>query len=86
MKIIFKSLIFLVFLISSIYSDAVCDETTLITELKQDIADNNKLDCLRVPRDPPSDKEESENEKKLRIAAAWDSDCSFEADYDWVSR
>lgn len=35
-------------------------------------------------RDAPTDKEESEEEKKKRIAAAWDTDCSFEAEYDWM--
>jgi hypothetical protein len=56
----------------------------LVTELKQDIADNGKLDCLRVVKDAPTDKEETEEEKKKRIAAAWDTDCSFEAEYDWL--
>ena len=67
------------------YSDAVCDENTFITELRQDIADNKMLDCLRVVQDAPTDKEETEEMRRKRIAAAWDSDCSFEADYDWVS-
>ena len=69
-----------------ISSDAVCDENTLITELRQDIADNHQLDCLRYIRDPPTDHQESPEEKKNRVAAVWDSDCSFEADYDWASR
>lgn len=66
-------------------ADAVCDENTFITELRQDIADNKQLDCLRVVADAPTDKEETEEMRRKRIAAAWDSDCSFEADYDWVS-
>jgi hypothetical protein len=39
---------------------------------------------LRKPRDPPTNRAETEKEKKARIEAAWDSDCSFEADYDWM--
>ncbi len=35
-------------------------------------------------QDAPTDREETEDEKKKRIAAAWDSDCSFEAEYDWL--
>lgn len=75
-------LIFL--LISSIKSDSVCTESTLVTELIQDIKDNGKLDCLRRPLNPPSDKIESEDDKKLRLEGAWDTDCAFEADYDWL--
>lgn len=82
----FKILSFLFLISSPVYSDAVCDENTLITELRQDVADNHQLDCLRYIRDPPTDHEESPEEKKNRIAAVWDSDCSFEADYDWLSR
>lgn len=50
----------------------------------QDIRDNGKLDCLRKPLNPPSDRAESEDEKKRRLEAAWDTDCAFEADYDWL--
>ena len=64
-------------MVMSIRTDAVCDEQTLVTELKQDIADNGKLDCLRVVQDPPTDKEETEDMKKKRIAAAWDTDCRY---------
>ena len=76
--------VLIMLIMNMIRSDAVCDEQTLITELKQDIADNGKLDCLREVRDAPTDKEENEEEKKKRIAAAWDTDCSFEAEYDWM--
>lgn len=81
-----QTLFFFYFLVGFISCDAVCDENTLITELRQDVADNNQLDCLRYIRDPPKDHEETPEEKKNRVAAVWDSDCSFEADYDWLSR
>jgi len=51
----------------------VCTESILVTELIQDIKDNGKLDCLRKPLPPPTDKVESDNEKKLRLEAAWDT-------------
>jgi hypothetical protein len=82
----FLLVFFFTLTIVSVKSDAVCDENTLVTELKQDIADNNQLDCLRYPRDPPTDKPENDEQKKVRVAAMWDSDCSFEADYDWAAR
>lgn len=60
-------------IIIQINSDAVCTESTLVTELIQDIKDNNKLDCLRVPLDPPTDRVEGEDEKRRRLEAAWDT-------------
>jgi hypothetical protein len=54
-------------------SDAVCTESTLVTEILQDIKDNGKLDCLRKPLDPPTDRQESEEEKKRRLEGAWDT-------------
>merc|ERR1711957_660297 len=71
-------------LIAKVNSDAVCTESTLDTELIQDIKDNNKLDCLRVPLSPPTDRVESDDEKRKRLEGAWDTDCAFEADYDWL--
>lgn len=65
--------------------DAVCTEAILLQELLQDIADNGKLDCLRVPLPPPIDKTELETDKKKRLEAVWDTDCSFEAEYDWIT-
>ena len=56
----------------------------MITELLQDIRDNGKLDCLRKAISPPNDRTESEDERKKRLEAAWDTDCAFEADYDWL--
>jgi hypothetical protein len=56
----------------------------LTTELKQDLQDNGVLDCLRsIP--PPNGSGEDEDAKNLRLAAQWDTDCSFEAEYDWMS-
>ena len=71
--------------ISTVKSAAVCSAATLIRELKEDLRDNNKLDCLRKPLKPAKDKLESHDARKKRIEAAWDSDCAFEADYDWLS-
>ena len=31
-----------------------------------------------------SDRVETDKERKLRLEAAWDTDCAFEADYDWL--
>lgn len=45
----------------------------LVTELIQDIKDNNKLDCLRKPLDPPTDRVESDDEKRKRLEGAWDT-------------
>jgi len=86
MKFLISFLLSLLLLVHPVFSDAVCDENTLITELRQDIADNHQLDCLRYIRDPPTDHDETSEEKKNRVAAVWDSECSFEADYDWSSK
>ena len=48
--------------------DAVCDKATLIQELKQDLADNDMLDCLRVIHPPHGVKETPEMLNK-RLAA-----------------
>ncbi len=70
--------------ISFIICDSVCTQSALVTELIQDIKDNKKLDCLRKPLPPPKDRKETDQERKLRLEAAWDTDCAFEADYDWL--
>ena len=70
--------------ISLITCDSVCTQSILMSELIQDIKDNKKLDCLRVPLPAPTDRLETESERKLRLEAVWDTDCSFEADYDWL--
>jgi hypothetical protein len=79
-----KVLIFLIFRIW--LCDAVCDENTLITELRQDIIDNGKLDCTRSARIPSPEIEESGEQRKNRLAAVWDTDCAFSANYDWYSK
>jgi hypothetical protein len=69
-------------LFSLVRNDSVCDLNMLLTEIKQDLADNGMLDCLRVI-DPPHFVEESEEQKNLRLAAQWDTPCAFEADTNW---
>ena len=84
MKLLKEFLICLIVIISlSRYNcDSVCDLNTLIVELKQDLADNGMLDCLRVI-DPPHFVDETEDQKNLRLAAQWDTVCAFEADTNW---
>ena len=69
-------------LISNVQSASVCDLNTLIVELKQDLADNGMLDCLRIIN-PPHFVEETEEQKNLRLAAQWDTSCSFESSGNW---
>ena len=69
-------------LLPTIISDSVCDLNTLLLELKQDLKDNGMLDCLRVI-EPPHSVEENEEQKNLRIAAQWDTSCSFESNGAW---
>jgi len=74
-------------LIANVKSEVVCSEYELVKELKEDLKDNGKLDCLRESLPVLG---ETPEERKLRIEANWDGDCSFEsADSDnnpWVSR
>merc|ERR1712080_143399 len=79
-------LIAMVSFLVSVKSDAVCTEQVLITELRQDILDNGKLDCLRVVQPAPADVEETDLMRKNRIAAVWDTDCAFEASYNWLGQ
>ena len=72
------------YLIILLKADSVCDLNTFIVEVKQDLADNGMLDCLRVI-EPPHFVEETEEQKNLRLAAQWDTSCSFEANSDWQS-
>ncbi len=74
------------FLLPLSLGDAVCDENTLITELRQDILDNGKLDCTRYARVPSAEIEESAEQRRNRLAAVWDTDCAFTANYDWYSK
>ena len=85
MKIIVSIYIIVAFGLIYTSCDAVCTEQMWINELQQDIAYNGKLDCLRVPLPPPKDRTESEEEKRKRIEAVWDTDCAFEAAYDWLT-
>lgn len=65
-------------------SAAVCDIETLKAELQEDIEDNGMLDCLREI-DPPTIVKETEAQKNKRLAAQWDTSCSFEASQDWLA-
>jgi hypothetical protein len=66
-------------LFTSVSSQSVCSEDELIRELYEDLIDNGKLDCLRKSVSP-NEAEETEDQKRKRIAAEWNSDCSFEAE------
>lgn len=74
-------------IISSVNNkEVVCSEFELVKEIKEDLADNGKLDCLRESLPVPG---ESNEEKIKRLAANWDGDCSFESEnenYPWVKR
>ena len=65
--------------IPSVSSQVVCSEDELIREIYEDIMDNGKLDCLRKSTTPNA-ADETEEQRKKRIAAEWNSDCSFEAE------
>lgn len=65
--------VYIILIIQYVYADSVCTEKILIEELKQDIRDNGKLDCLRKPLEPRTDRKETEVEKKQRLEAAWDT-------------
>jgi hypothetical protein len=62
-----------------INSQVVCSEDELIKELYEDLMDNGKLDCLRKST-TPNEADETEEQRRKRIAAEWNSDCSFEAE------
>lgn len=64
---------------------AVCDLATLKMELIQDINDNGMLDCQRSVS-PARNNNEPEEQKNKRLAAQWDSSCSFEATQDWQNQ
>jgi hypothetical protein len=83
------TLILVISYIPTTNSQVVCSEDELIRELYEDIIDNGKLDCLRRSVSP-NGADETEEQRKRRIAAEWDSDCSFEADNsgssNWVPK
>ena len=78
-------LLIIFFIIVYTKSDSVCDEEVLILELKQDLEDNGILDCLRIIKAPNGVIETAEQKNK-RLAAQWDTSCSFESSYDWLSQ
>jgi len=67
-------------------SQVVCSQDELIKELYEDLIDNGinfklskgKLDCLRKSVSP-NEVDETDEQRKRRIEAEWDSDCAFEA-------
>lgn len=65
-------------------SDSVCDYELLALELKQDLNDNGILDCLRTIK-PPSGIIETPEQMNKRLAAQWDTSCSFESSTDWMT-
>ena len=76
----------LVFL-NSVKAEVVCSEDELVREIVEDLEDNGKLDCIRESL--PSSPNESPEQKSKRIAANWNSDCSFEAEsenFHWKTR
>ena len=78
--------IILLYFCCLILCDAVCDESTLLRELTEDLRDNKRLDCLRVALPAPLYQEETIESKSRRLDAIWSSDCSFEANYDWATK
>lgn len=80
---ILASIIFLICMKFCIL-DAVCDLDVLILELKQDLDDNGILDCLRVIK-PPIGVIETPEQLNKRLAAQWDTSCSFESSSDWFT-
>ena len=68
--------------VSLVKSDSVCTLKTLRMEIREDLADNGMLDCLRRIN-APHNYIETENEKNARIMAQWDSSCSFETSTDY---
>lgn len=70
-----------------IKTEVVCSEDELVREIVEDLEDNGKLDCLRESQ--PSSPDESPELRAKRIAAHWNSDCSFEAEsenFHWKTR
>lgn len=84
MKSFYLYSIIFILLIQNISSQVVCSEDELVRELLEDLADNGRLDCLRHSVAP---QRESEEQKRLRIAAEWNGDCSFESNgKNWVDK
>ena len=86
MKSILLSLFIMSIVVSFASSQVVCSEDELVREILEDLADNGKLDCLRKSK-APEDGKETDEQKRLRIAAEWNSDCSFESNgANWVEK
>lgn len=81
MKFILFEIFLLILIVAVSKAQVVCSEDELIRELREDIEDNGKLDCLRVALSP-MDQDETDAQKIKRLASQWDSDCSFEAEND----
>lgn len=81
-RIIINVVLVNIFLIKHTLSDSVCDLEMLLIELKQDLDDNGRLDCLRII-EPPSGNIETIDEQNKRLAAQWDSSCAFESSNNW---
>jgi hypothetical protein len=75
------SMVILLAGVSLVKSDSVCTLKNLRMEIREDLADNGMLDCLRKIH-APHNYIETEEEKNKRIMAQWDSSCSFEASTD----
>jgi hypothetical protein len=90
-KLLICSILAISYLIALTNSEVVCSEDELVRELVEDLEDNGinkityllyliisigKLDCLRESVGP---KDEKPDQRAKRLAANWDSDCSFEA-------
>lgn len=85
-KIIAFFLFTIAIFVVKVQSEVVCSEFELVKELREDLADNGKLDCLRESLPVPG---ETNKEKTLRLSANWDGDCSFESEnrnFPWVNR
>ena len=78
-----KEILALVFVLCITFTNSqhCCTQDKLIRELLEDLQDNGKLDCLRSSNNVDAG-EETEDQRRRRIAANWDSDCSFEAESD----
>ena len=84
-----KNQLILILLMTTLFikvsSDSVCDLKTLLMEIKQDLADNRILDCLREI-EPLHITEETEDQRNLRLAAQWDTSCAFESSDKWMNK
>lgn len=78
-KLMKKVILIGLLLIATASAQTVCSLDELVRELKEDISDNGKLDCLRVIR-APDEADEPEEKRASRLAAQWKSDCSFESE------